>query len=342
MPTRDMPTSQAMPTEDDPILANVRLPLCATFFPLGFPVEIATNSRAVLAAAKQSWGLFRSRFFHPPLLLRLGVASDANASFDLPAATVCRGRGHLMSHIADAFNFVHCDLNAGFAFGWITPETAESTLYFRYHILEAAALTMVAALRAAPLHAACVTMSGHGMLLCGDSGAGKSSLSFAAARAGWTFTCDDASYLALGRNDRMIVGNCHQIRLRDSGSQLFPELEGRAVTPRATGKPSIEVPTAELPGISTSESAIVRSIVFLNRQNVNAAQLVPYPRETARSWFFTLPYRTSSMRVAQQNAIHNLLEAPIYELRYSDLDQAIDRLNDLAVTGRQARNESLR
>ncbi|WP_263366664.1 phosphoenolpyruvate carboxykinase (ATP) [Edaphobacter bradus] len=332
MMTRRTATEPLLPTAVDPILAKAGLPLRATFFPLGFPVEVATNSHAVLAAARESWGRFQRRSAHTPLTICLGVASDADASSSLPPAPVCRARGHLMSHIADAYNFIHCDLHTGFSFGWITPQTAESPLYLRYHLLECAALCMIAALRATPLHAACVTVSGHGMLFCGDSGAGKSSLAFAGARSGWTFTSDDSSYLLLDC-DRTIVGNCHQLRLRDSGTQLFPELEGRTVTPRATGKPSIEIPTAELPGFLTSESASIQSIVFLNRSNVRTPELVPYPWEKANAWFQQFPYDTASTRAAQQAALSHLLEVPIFELRYTGLDWAIDRLNTLALTG---------
>ena len=53
------------PTEADTLLANVSLPLRSIFFPLGFPVEIFTNSEAVLEAALQSWGSFHQRFDYP-------------------------------------------------------------------------------------------------------------------------------------------------------------------------------------------------------------------------------------------------------------------------------------
>lgn len=247
---------------------------------------------------------------------------------------VCRIQENLLSNIADAHNFVVCNLNSGFSFGWVTQETAESSLYLKYHILEAAALSMVSALRAAPLHAACVVPFGHGMLLCGDSGAGKSSLSFAGARSGWTFVSDDASYLPFDRQDRMVLGNCHQIRLRDSGVQLFPELEGRLITPRATGKPSIEIPTADLPDFLTAESAIVKSVIFLNRRNVETPGLFPFSREAALSWFNQFPFKTTASYPAQEAAIRNLLDVEIYELRYTDLDWAIQRLETLALAGR--------
>jgi len=324
---------QIVPTESDPVLANAVLPLRALYYPLGFPLEIITNSPTVLEAAQGSWGLFQPKFPTPPFTLRLGVTENTLESPGLPPAPTHRIKKNLLSSIADAHNFVICDLNAGFSFGWITQQTVESELYLRYHFLEAAALSMIGALRAVPLHAACVALLGHGMLLCGDSGAGKSSLAFAGARSGWTFVSDDASYLPFERRDRLVVGNCHQVRLRDSGALLFPELKGRPITPRAAGKPSIEIPTADLPELLTADSATVQSVIFLNRNDANIPELLPFDKETALSWFHQSPLKTKESYSVREAAIRHLLDVEIFELRYTDLNWAVERLQALAATG---------
>lgn len=310
-----------------------KLPLRALYFPLGFPLEIQTNSPAVLAAARQSWGLFQSRFSYPPLTLRLEVTRDAaNLSSEL-SAPVCLSQGNFLFNIADVYNFVISDLNLGFSFGWITQQTSENPLYLSYHIIEAAALSMISSLRVIALHAACVAPFGHGMLLCGDSGSGKSTLAFAGARSGWTYVSDDASYLPFDREDRMVVGNCHQVRLRDSGVQLFPELEGRPITPRAAGKPSIEILTAELPELITAPATTIKSIIFLNRREVGVPGLFYFCKESALSWFNQAPLKNYKHRQAREAAIHRLVDAEIFELRYTNLNWALDRLETLAIAG---------
>jgi hypothetical protein len=332
-PEFDSATERLSPNEADPILAHASMPLQSVYFPLGFPLSFATNSLSLHAAAFQSWGKFRQVFSTPPLTLRIGVTYEKSRSALLPGAPVCRLQGHLLSNIADPDNFVVCDLNDGYSFGWLTPQTAENVPYSRYHILEAGALAMVAALRAAPLHAACVTAASRGMLLCGDSGAGKTSLALAAARAGWTFTSDDACYLPIGRSDRMVVGNCHQLRLRESGVLLFPEFADRAVTPRATGKPSIEIPTEDLPHLLTSESATIDHIIFLNRNSEKHAGLYSFSKDVACSYFSQSLFSTTKSHATHTSALQHLLEVDIYELCYTDLDWAVQRLHELAVTG---------
>lgn len=332
-PIRGTDPETLMLTNVEPHPSHVRLPLAATFFPLGFPVLIETNCSNVLEAAAQSWGKFQARFDRPPLRFLLEVSSDGDSTLlDLPAP-VCHVRRHLVSNIADSQNFAISDLNTGFAFGSVTPNTAASLPYLRFHIIESAVLCMIATLRAAPLHAACVSSNGFGMLLCGDSGAGKSSLAFAGSRSGWTFTCDDAGYLLLDSPDRQVIGNCHQFRLRDSGAQLFPELEGRSITPRTSGKPSIEIPIDELGGLATAESAHIESIIFLNRSPILAPELVPLSREAVYPWFMQFPYPDTPKYSEQREAIQRLLDVPIFELRYTDLDWAIERLDTLAQRG---------
>jgi hypothetical protein len=234
--------------------------------------------------------------------------------------------------VADANNQAICDLNTGFAFAWLTEDAIRHPSYTRYHFIEAVALILISTSYATPIHAACVSRYGRGLLLCGDSGAGKSTLAYACARSGWLFTSDDSSYLKHNSHELRIVGNSHQLRFRPSARDLFPELQGRSVTPRAEGKPSIEVPTAELPGIATADEALVHHIILLNRWPSAHAELQPVPREAASRYFQQYLSFPDKIRQAQTEALRTLCTADVYELRYQDLRQAIDCLNRLART----------
>lgn len=317
----------------DPLLCAVEMPFRGLYYPMGFAVEVETNSPEVIEAAEESWGEFETPLFPTPALdLRIGVTDDVAGG--CPPETVCRAHRSLLSIIADACNFSICDMGRGFAYAWLTKSAIANRAYFRYHFLESSALLLVASRYATPLHAACVSYQGRGVLLCGESGAGKSSLAYACARAGWKYTSDDATYLIQGRDDRLVVGNPHRIRFRPSAARLFQELKGRNVTPRAMGKPSIEIRTATLPLINTAQQCSIDYVVFLNRQADAIARIESYPRDAAFQWFTQTSYGVESIQEAQAASVRALLQANVVELSYCDLDCAIVRLTELVETGR--------
>jgi hypothetical protein len=314
------------------VLSDFSLPLRATYHPLGFTVEIATNSDEVLAAAEESWGAFQKNFHDRPVRLEIGVIGDG--SRDCPPAPGCRARGHLLTTIADAENFSVCDLSQGYAFGWLTQSAVADRAYLRYYFLEGTVLTLLEYQYMTPIHGACVQLAGQGVLLCGESGAGKSSLAFACARSGWKFLSDDGSAVVRNREGRIVVGNPHQMRFRESAIALFPELKDQRVTPRATGKMAIELATATLPEIATITECQVDYIVFLNRREPAAPSLLPLPKEIAMEYFEQcICFGEDEVRQAQRASIHNLLTARVFEMRYRDLDWAVERLATLVEKG---------
>jgi hypothetical protein len=299
---------------------------------LGFAVEVSTNSAEVLVAAEESWGRFRKAFSDPPVRLDIGVIADD--SKECPPAPGCRARGNLLTTIADAKNYVVSDLNRGFAFAWLTQAAVEHRAYLRYYFLEATALTLLDALYLTPLHAACVEIEGQGLLLCGESGAGKSSLAFACARKGWKYLSDDSSAIVRKRKGRLVVGNPHQMRFRESAIELFPELKEQRVTPRFTGKMAIELATSTLPEIATITECQVDYIVFLNRREPGPPSLRSLPEAIALQYFQQCIFLgDSEAQQAQRSSLDNLLTASVLEMRYRDLDWAVQRLETLVQEG---------
>jgi hypothetical protein len=320
------------PTVVDPVLSDFSLPLRGAYSVMGFAVEIATNSSEVLAAAEESWGGFHNKFSEPPVRLEIGVLADG--SKDCPPPPECRSRGHLLTTVADARNFIVSDLSRGFAFGWFTQAAVADRAYLRYYFLEATVLTQLEALYLTPLHAACVQKEGRGVLLCGESGAGKSSLAFACARSGWTFLSDDSSALIRKRPDRLVVGNPHQMRFREPAMELFPELNGQRVTPRATGKMAIELATLTLPEIATGAECQIDYIVFLNRREPVSPGLFSLPKQIAGQYFEqNMCFGGDAVHQAQRASIKGLLAAKVFEMRYRDLEWAVERLTALVHEG---------
>jgi hypothetical protein len=312
----------------DPLLCDFELPFRAVYHPLGFSVGIDTNSQEVLAAAQESWGQFRKIFSEPTVQLSFGVLEGGRK--ECPPPPVCRSRRHLLSNVADSENFSVTDLRHGHAFGWLTKTVIENRAYFRYYFLEATVWTLLSSLYLTPIHGACVSMASRGVLLCGDSGAGKSSLAYACARSGWTFLSDDSSFLVRKRKGRVVVGNPYQMRFRESGGDLFPELKDQRLTLRATGELAIELPTAKLPATKTACECAIDFIVFLNRERGASPGLWPFPKDRALRWFErVICYGENEVRDDQRASLRNLLSAQVFELRYNELDSARRQLEVL-------------
>jgi hypothetical protein len=311
----------------DALLCNMDLPLHRTFYPLGYAVEIVTNEPAVLEAAEQSFGQWQSRDTNTLMQIHVGVSDGDSA--ECPPEPVRREHNHLFSLVADADNQALLDLKRSTCFIWLKKATVSHRLYLRYNFLEKPVYSLLGSSVVTDLHSACVSKNGRGILLCGDSGAGKSTLAYACARAGWTYTSDDTSYLMNRSETPRVFGHSHRVRFRPAAKELFPELQGRVLAPRLEGKPSIEVPTAELPGLITATDAAVYSIVYLNRHASATSELVRLPDGTAVKRLSERLYSSGEIREMQESALQVLSRVPAYELRYRELSHAIHQLNVL-------------
>jgi hypothetical protein len=310
------------------LLSHMELPLRGIFYPLGYAVEIITNEPAVLEAANESFGHACLSRTSAALQVCIGVSSGGDS--ECPPEPTRRQYNHLYSMMADADNQALLDLKTCISFVWVKKSTVDNSLYFRYNFLEKTVYLLLGSSVVTDLHAACVSKNGKGILLCGDSGAGKSTLSYACARAGWTYTSDDTSYLINNSDVPHVIGHSHRVRFRPTAKTLFQELEGRELTRRLEGKPSIEIPISEFPGLITASEARVHSIVYLNRSPSGTGRLVSLPEGTATQRTRKELYSAGEIRTKHEKILEVLSCIPTYELQYCALDHAIDQLDLLA------------
>jgi hypothetical protein len=170
-------------------------------------------------------------------------------------------------------------------------------------------------------------------MLCGESAAGKSTLAYACSRAGWTFITDDAVYLHRSDEQCFGIGNPYSIRFREHARTLFEELSNRPPVKRPNGKVGFEINTQELP-ITTAPGGRINHVVFLNRHGTEEVRLFPYPKARAfQAWKHFANHGEEDVRNEQIKTYERLLSARVWALNYSDLDAAIKRLDELAVSG---------
>src|SRR5271168_3060127 len=135
----------------DPLAYDVPLPLRSHYYPMGIPVEIATNSPAVRAVAERMWGRYPPAAIGGSVTFRIAVVD--RGAIAPPHPSIPLGQGHLMAMVHGPENFAVCDLNASSGFAWLTRDVGEDQAYLRYHFLEPAVYTMIDAWRLSPVHA---------------------------------------------------------------------------------------------------------------------------------------------------------------------------------------------
>ena len=305
---------------------DVALNLHAAFYPLGFPLAFSTNSDAVMAAARSTWGAFTPAYPGTALSLEITVLPGENR---LPPRPTFRSQQHLMSIVCDAQNQVIIDLNRGCATAWVTEHVANDADFLRQHFLESSAGVLTLAKHLASVHGGLVARGGSGVLLCGESSAGKSTLSYACARRGWTFITDDGTFLVRDRAGRHAVGNPQTVRFREDATRFFPELAEHPIVVRPNGERGWIIDSADLP-ITTSNGCVVNHVVVLRRSASGPARMTHMgPGDALAMLEEATLFGPREVQESQKETYRRLLGAGLWELHYSALDEAVSALNEL-------------
>ncbi len=296
----------------------------ARYYPYGFPVEVASDTREVLDAAQESFGAYQQRYDQPVLRLEV-LTSEGSGGGHAPSPEL-RGRRNLTLWVADRENFAGIDRLQRFGFACVTRATVADRVFFRWHFLDALIYVLLELNCITSLHAACVERNGAGVLLHGDSGMGKSTLAYACARRGWTYISDDSSSVVWD-GGRRVIGEPHHFRFRAEAPELFPELRGRTVGRELDHKPTIEVHTAELP-IRTATESQVEYVVFLERSASVPAGITRVGREEAVERLSqNMAAYDVELDARRMEAIKCIGEAPARRLRYGNYGEALDLLD---------------
>ncbi len=318
------------PERYDPLQSATPLPLQTEYFPMGYRLHISTNSELVHRTAARIWSRYPRLSNEPAVCLNISVtAGDAAVP---PPSPSFRGREHLFSIVADRNTFAMADLRTGAGFACLTENVSGD--YLRYHFLEPLAYVLIAARYLTFTHASCVTLDGRAVLLCGDSGAGKTCLAFACARKGWTFLSGDATAIVRGSTDYRVLGRPFEIRFRETARRLFPELQRYPRVMRPNGKDDIEIDPRDLRLKCDLEGRASHVVILERSHHPMPAVAEPIPREEAlRHLEQAICFGDDSSRTEQLQSLVELLVLPTLRLRFHDLVSAERVLRSL-VTGR--------
>ena len=221
-----------------------------TYFPLGCAVELISDNRHVFEAAEGAWSGWNNLFCTEPMRLHVRVMPGAAER----VAPVYRRSGDSVAFEGTGGDMATYSAASGEACIHVHESALSNPAWFLWHYLDAIVFTAFGSSYFTPIHAGCVSLDGRGILLCGDSGAGESSLAYACATRGWTLTSEDSVYMA-GGADRVVAGSPFRVHLRESSRLLFPELRQRAVEVMPNGKRAIRLTGSDLAAFSRSRQS---------------------------------------------------------------------------------------
>jgi hypothetical protein len=170
---------------------------------LGGRFRFESNSRELLRLVDAAYaGLPRHRLSALPPRLRVGLlaASGARAvprrRIEPPPLEMFSGAGFL-GGATDPSNFVVLSAQEQAALVVVSPQMARFAYHTRYELIEFAVFTLAARSQGlVSLHAACVGLSGRGILLMGPSGSGKSTVTLHCLLQGFDFLSEDSVFVA--------------------------------------------------------------------------------------------------------------------------------------------------
>jgi hypothetical protein len=285
----------------------------------GAHFAIATNSEEILAAARNSFGQVVEPESSPDLTMRLWVDPAAQSSPPWPCPYF-RGLGHLVYAGFDSENSLILNLRRGRLVGRFSQAMARDQGYWQRVIFPTVVGFASDALDVTVLHCACAERDGNGLLLAGEAGSGKSTLSVAMARNGFAFLSDDWTYLSGADSQVLAWGVVTPVKLLPDAVKYFHELRGLEPSVSLNGECAYEVDPERVFGVRRSLRCEPRWLVFLERQLKTGHTIVRMPPQEAaarlESGLALLPPELSQLLEIQRATIRSLVERPCWLLRY--------------------------
>jgi hypothetical protein len=299
----------------------------ATFQPMGFNLEITSNSLAVLKAAETSFGWFGPARNNatPDFTFRLLTHQESGKP---PGRPIFRREGEMIFHTAGPQATLVANLSQGQAFGYFSPAVVADQAYFRWHFLELALFQMLEASGFMGVHASALVKNDRAIMLRAPSGGGKSTLAYAGARGRFQALAEDVVWVA-PQNGRWwgLPGSFH---LLPDARSLFPELANYRPVVQTSGEMKLVLNLEQLRPASTVGVARPGKVVFVIRTPNQPSRLEAISARTAHT-LWPLGQTGQESKLPHHPAIVKILLAQeTYRLFYGDdLEQTLDLLESL-------------
>jgi hypothetical protein len=297
------------------------LPFHTDFYVAGAHCHLSTNSAGILQSVSR-WRtphLADSRSFEMDIIVdsRLDTAVKRRAYF--------RGNGHLVFGFLSSDSFVTYDLLRKYVRAVLSTEAARDDSFWSALLIPITIGILGATVGVVPLHCACLERNGEGLLIAGDSGVGKSTLTAALTQRGFALIADDWTYFSKEQSTVVAHGLFSPIKLLPDAVQFFREL--RELTPAISlnGELAYEVDPTRFAGSTVKNISRPSRIFFLERTSSRGCDFVPRPSRSTREFFEQnaerLPDELSDAKTIRTTVIQALSTFPSWVLRTGESPQ---------------------
>lgn len=247
--------------------------------------------------------------------MRILVTEDKTTGSSIPHF---RGLHHLVIATFGPQNIFVFDLARRNITASVSEEIAANEAFWRTTLLPIAMGVLGAAVGVVPIHSACLTWNGVGILIGGASGTGKSTLSVALARDGFGYISDDWTYLSLSSGHLRAEGLSIPAKLLPDAVTYFPELAAYPIRMALNQELAYEFP---IDRISRAQRSCAPGFFFLmDRSTQHGCQFLPIPSTEARSYvdrsIERLPSQLQDQINTRSDIIESILELSCWRLSY--------------------------
>lgn len=296
------------------------------FSPLGLRLKLVSNHERIPQVARSAFGatVKAPTVLTPDVVLELEVHDEDESSRLSPTYDV---GPDLLRQRLSPHSWVEVKRRGGQARGRISRQVLAHPALLRCEFLELPLYAALPHLGFVGFHGAALARDGKAILLRGRGGAGKTTLAYAAARAGFAAMADDVVWFETATET--LWGMPRWFHLTPDSRARFPELASRNPV-EVRGKSKITVEMSRLGGAEVTSSARPAAVVFLRRVVRERSQLVAVDRKKAWESWREGAAGDEVRSPGYAEAVHKLLRRPTFLLDLgTDLGQTLDLLTPL-------------
>jgi hypothetical protein len=262
-------------------LAHDSLPLGARFSVAGSIWDLRSNSEGILQAMRETFdqvGGEQQADLH--LRFRVDFAVNNAPRWSTPHF---RALDHLYYATYGPCDTMLVDQISRRVIGSFSPAVAHDLRYWKQMVLPVLLGIVSASIGVTPVHCACVVKGGSGLLLGGESGAGKSTIALSLSRNGFSYLSDDCTYLSRTGTGIRAWGLSTPVKLLPDGVSYFPELVSLDPVLSMNGEWVLNVDPTEISNVERCLSCTPRWLVFLERHVDSPTVVKPLSSREAAS-----------------------------------------------------------